>query len=153
METRFVLSLGLGMMLVFSTGCQLLLASLSSVSRSATSASDVISDSAEWISDSSSDAFSSSASAAYREDVRVATRSCIESGTTDGAFLRQLGHIAAQHGITHWEAQPDTLVAIGAGLREAGVFEDEVDVLLLRWGRSAAGERALVLRGYRSAAL
>lgn len=152
MGTRLGLSLWLGLLLVASTGCQLIFATLGSVSKSATSASDVLSESGEWVSDSSSGAFSSS-SAAYRDDVRVATRACVETRTSDEAFLWQLGDIAAQHGITHWEARPETLVAIGAGLREAGVPEAEVDVFLVRWRRDAEGERALVLRGYRSAPL
>jgi hypothetical protein len=90
---------------------------------------------------------------AYRDDVRVATRAFVGSGASADAFQRQLGGIAERHGISHWEGEPGTWVAIGAGLGEAGIPESEVDAVLLRLGPLAAQDRVLALEGFRSATL
>lgn len=59
--------------------------------------------------------------AAYGRDVRNFTAAFVDSDASRDEFLRNLGRIAEAHGITHWERERETYVAVGAGLRQAGV--------------------------------
>jgi len=87
----------------------------------------------------------------YRDDVRVAARTLVDSGASDDEFLRELGRIAELHGISHWEAEPGGLIALGAGACEAGVSEPGLDLLLTRLGQRGTRERSLAHEGCRSA--
>ena len=86
----------------------------------------------------------------YRDDVRVATRSWLESGDGSDAFLRELGRIAELHGISHWEAEPGSLIAIGAGACEAGVSAPELEQIVAGLGQRHAEARALANQGCRA---
>jgi hypothetical protein len=90
---------------------------------------------------------------AYQADVELFAREVALRPELERGFERGIGQIAERHGISHWEARPETLRAIGAGLREAGLREAQVEPFLARVGREAGSDRALVLEGYRRAAL
>ncbi|HME70396.1 MAG TPA: putative lipoprotein, partial [Myxococcota bacterium] len=60
---------------------------------------------------SSSDS-SGNSQAAYREDVRDYTASYVRSGGDFDAFERKIGSVAAKHGITDWELDNNTYLAI-----------------------------------------
>ncbi len=87
----------------------------------------------------------------YRDDMRVAARTLVSTGASDDQFLRELGRIAELHGISHWEGEPGSLIALGAGACEAGVSEPWLDSLLVRLGQDGARERSLAREGCRSA--
>jgi len=70
---------------------------------------------------------SSSPEQAYREDVRDYTAAHLQSGGTVDELRRQIGALAAKHGITDWESSESTFRAIGAGLAKAGYRQVQVD--------------------------
>jgi hypothetical protein len=121
-----------------------------SISKSVTNASESLVDSAK----SSSRALSSDDSRLeqeYRDDLRVAARTLVDAGASDDQLLRELGRIAELHGISHWEGEPGSLIALGAGACEAGLSEPRLDSLLARLGQNGARERSLAREGCRSA--
>jgi hypothetical protein len=92
------------------------------------------SDSVKSISDSISDSISNSSGSsdeddedkeAYRNDVTQFTLVYAESAGSSRDFMREIGRIAESHGITDWEREKITFIAIGAGLRQAGVENKE----------------------------
>jgi hypothetical protein len=62
---------------------------------------------------------------AYRNDVRDFTAAYAASRRDLGGFEHGLGEVARRHGVTDWEADDATFVAIGAGLKRAGVSADD----------------------------
>ena len=70
---------------------------------------------------------SSSPEAAYREDVRDFTAAHVQSGGTVEGLRREVGSLAAKHGITDWERSESTYRALGAGLAQAGYRQVQVD--------------------------
>ncbi len=87
----------------------------------------------------------------YRDDLRVATRTLVDMGASDDQVLRELGRIAELHGISHWEGEPGSLIALGAGACEAGLSEPRLDSLLARLGQDDARARSLAHEGCRRA--
>ncbi len=87
----------------------------------------------------------------YRDDLRVATRTLVDAGASDDQVLRELGRIAELHGISHWEGEPGSLIALGAGACEAGMSEPRLDSLLARLGQNGARARSLAHEGCRRA--
>jgi hypothetical protein len=70
---------------------------------------------------------SSSPKGAYREDVRDLTAAHLQSGGTVDELRRQIGELAAKHGVTDWERDKSTFQAIGQGLAKAGYRQLQVD--------------------------
>jgi len=114
-----------------------------SLSASSASISDSISSPFKSSSDSSGDSH-----AAYQADVRDYTAAYIRSGGDYDTFERKIGNVAAQHGITDWELDSGTYLAIGQGLRKGGLKPIE----LAAWKSNLAGSdlsRAdLIQKGY-----
>ena len=132
-----------------SSGCMLSV----SVSKLATTASQSVSKSLRSASDSVTSDARARLEREYRDDVRVATRHWLETGESAEAFLRELGRIAELHGISHWEAEPGSLIAIGAGACEAGTREAELGRIVAGLGHQRAESRALAAEGCRAAEL
>jgi hypothetical protein len=138
-------------------GCQ-------AISASITSPSDWISGTGESISGSfnamsgslsrSSDSSGGDKPApdqAYRRDVRVYAAHFARTGGTSQDFLRGIGAVAAEHGISDWESLPATQQAIGEGLRDAGIQPAELDALTAQASDADPAVLALVREGYASA--
>lgn len=70
---------------------------------------------------------SSSPEAAYREDVRDFTAAHLQSGGNVDQLRREIGSLAARHGISDWEHNESTYRGIGAGLAKAGYRQLQVD--------------------------
>ena len=70
---------------------------------------------------------SSSPEAAYREDVRDYTAAHIQSGGSAEQLRREIGSLAARHGISDWERNESTYRGIGEGLAKAGYRQLQVD--------------------------
>jgi hypothetical protein len=118
--TRLVLALVLTGLL--SSGCQAIWASVTSPSDWIAGSPRSISGSIQSISRSSgSGGGSSLADERYRRDVRVFAAAFVGSDGSSDDFLRGVGRIAASHGVSDWEGEPATLLAIGEVLRDAGV--------------------------------
>ena len=90
------------------------------------------------ISDSISSPFESSASSSrssspergesYQVDVRDYTVAYVRSGGDFTKFMDGLGGLAQKHGITNWEADSNTYIGIGRGLKKAGVTTVQLEV-------------------------
>jgi hypothetical protein len=76
---------------------------------------------------SASSSKSSNREGAYREDVRDYTAAHVQSGGTVDELRREIGELAAKHGITDWERNKSTYQAIGQGLAKAGYRQIQVD--------------------------
>jgi len=98
--------------------------------------------------ESSSD--SSGADTAYRDDLRVLTLATLESSGGEEGFLRGIGEVAERYGIVDWEGIPETYVAIGEGLREAGLSLEEARAFSRRIFGDDPRAEALVGRAYHS---
>jgi hypothetical protein len=88
------------------------------------------------VSDSISSPFESSSassspegrSESYQGDVRDYTIAYVRSGGDFSKFMQGLGGLAQKHGVTNWEADPNTFVGIGRGLKRAGVTPMQLEV-------------------------
>lgn len=105
----------LGALALTAAGCDTL---------SRSSASFVSLSSASASLESSSDLWAN-ADDAYARDIAALTGAAVDTGSSDTGFLRDVGRVASEHGVSDWEAHRVTYVAIGAGLRMSGLDEDE----------------------------
>lgn len=92
-----------------------------------------------------------SSDTAYRRDVRSFAAHFAATGGSSDDFLRGIGAVAETHGVSHWQANPATLAAIGEGLRDAGVSPAEMDALGARAEGADPRVVALVREGYTAA--
>jgi hypothetical protein len=136
--------------LVSLPGCQVLWASITSPSDWIAGSSESISGSVRSISRSSGSPAAKS-TLAYRRDVRAWAAEFAQAGGSQDEFLRGIGRIAESHGLTHWEADPATLLAIGAGLRDAGWSGEQMERLRGELADVQARSVELVFEGYDSA--
>ena len=151
---RFSLVLAAGVLLLLGSGCQSISDSITSPSRWAAQSSQASADSSNAVSDSISGSSSprrDHAATRYQEDLRVASQTFATTGGDSEAFVREIGAIAEQHGITDWEADRATWLALGEGFRQAGLSRDQVDGLLLQLGHLQSPERGYVHEGYQAA--
>lgn len=87
----------------------------------------------------------------YQEDVTDYTYAYVRSSTSDYAgFQSGLGEIAAKHGYTNWEAQPSTYVAIGRGLKKAGLKGVEYDTFRKNIAAGEMNKMQDIQKGYES---
>jgi hypothetical protein len=84
----------------------------------------------------------------YARDLRQYAASFVHSDGSRDEFLRGVSRIAEDHGISHWEAEPLTPRAIGAGMRDANLSEAEMNAFVDEVGRDRP-EAQLALDGYR----
>lgn len=103
---------------LLAAGC-----SFSDSSRSISDSVGSISDSVGSISDSS-DSSKSSKSKKYENEVSDYTQAYVKSAHAEddySGYLKGLSDIAAKRGVVNWEDDEQTYVAIGKGLKKAGV--------------------------------
>jgi hypothetical protein len=137
--------------------CTLPLLACQVISASITSPSDWVSGTGESISGSfaglsrSSGSGGQPAKTAYQRDVRAFAAHFAATGGSSQEFLRGIGSVAAEHGVSDWESSPDTHRAIGAGLRDAGIEPAQLDALTARASQADPVVLALVREGYASA--
>jgi hypothetical protein len=97
---------------------------------------------------SSSSGSSSKERESYRNEVRDYTSAYVKSGGQYENFTRGLDSIAARHNVTNWEADQDTYVGIGAGLRAANVTEEQFTVWQTNLAGSDATKAASMQKGF-----
>ncbi len=68
---------------------------------------------------------------AYRDEVAVFTESLARTRATPEDFQRGIARIAGRHGISDWESFRNTYVAIGHGLKRAGIARRKLYTLPL----------------------
>ena len=103
------------------TGC--------SISYSLGKSSDSISASSDSISTSSGnddDKVADVAANMYIEDVAVATVRFVSNQENSEIFQQAISNIARNHGIVDWEREDSTYLAMGKGLKSAGVDEQTI---------------------------
>jgi hypothetical protein len=88
---------------------------------------------------------------AYRRDVRVWAAEVARNGGSQDELLRGIGRIAESHGVTHWEAVPDTLSALGEGLADAGWTPAQMEQLRGELAGAQPRDVERVFEGYRRA--
>lgn len=134
-------------------GCKSISAILSSPSDSSAASSRSISGSFDAISASSGSpakAGFAPAKLTYNRDLREFTAAFTRTSGSREDFLRGVARIAEDHGITHWEAEPTTPLAIGQGLRDANWTDAQMAEFLDQVGRDKPAAR-LALEGYQQA--
>ena len=87
---------------------------------------------------------------AYRDDVRDFTAAYAGARQDLDGFERGLGEVARRHGITDWEADATTWVAVGAGLKRAAVSAPDLASYEAGIGRAEPAKVALIRSGYAS---
>jgi hypothetical protein len=66
------------------------------------------------------------------------------------SFQRDLSAIAQDHGITNWEQDDDTYLAIGRGLAKAGVSGERYQLLSVELSNENQSHLSLVNSGYKA---
>jgi hypothetical protein len=132
-------------------GCQVLWASITSPSDWVSGTGTSISGSFEGLSRSSGSGGAGSTDTAYRRDVRAYAAHFAAAGGSQQDFLRGIGWVAESHGVTHWESKPATMLAIGEGLRDAGIDEAQMAALRAKAVDADPAVVALVLEGWADA--
>jgi hypothetical protein len=84
----------------------------------------------------------------YRNEVRDYTSAYVKSGGQFENFTRGLDSIAARHDVTNWEADQDTYVGIGAGLRAANVTPEQFRVWQTNLAGSDGAKASSMQKGY-----
>ncbi len=114
-----LLSLALFVLSAFAvSGCSF---SDSSKSFSDSSSSFCKSSSGETISDEKRES--------YMNEIGIFTDSMVHTRVSSDDFMRGIARIAERYGVTDWEFYKYTYIAIGQGLKQAGVKKEEIDSL------------------------
>jgi hypothetical protein len=135
-------------------GCKVISAIITSPSDSSAGSSRSISGSFDAISTSSGSGGGTKETTpnktSYNRDLREFTAAFAKTSGSREDFLRGVARIAEDHGISHWEAEPLTPLAIGAGLHDADFSEAQMAEFLDQVGRDKPAAQ-LALEGYRQA--
>ncbi len=85
-------------------------------------------------------------------EVAVFTDSLVKTRVTSDDFMRGISRIAERYGITDWEFYKYTYIAIGMGLKHAGIPENSIDTLpiLEQMTGPRYGMKKYIIDGYRS---
>ena len=109
------------------------------------------------ISDSISSPFESSSASSrssesreskFLRDVEDYTASYVSGKGDFDTFLHGVDNLAQQRGITNWEADPATYVAIGKGLRKANADTGTVEAYVVNVAGNDPTKSAAIRRGY-----
>lgn len=126
MLVRLVAVLVLGCLV---SGCGIFKSSTSQASSESSSKSST--------SSSTSSSGDDGESAAYQRDVQELVAAHAAGDADVGSFARDLGAVAAAHGVLDWERSEVTYAAVGRGLAEAGADRARVEA----YGRALAAAR------------
>jgi hypothetical protein len=133
---------------LIATGC-----SFSDSSRSISDSSGSISDSVGSLSDSfdSSESSQSNKDKKYENEVSDYTMAYVKSSHADyNSYLKGLSDIAAKIGIVNWDQEPKTYIAIGKGLKKAGVEGTAYETYKKNFADSDQAKMQNIQKGYES---
>jgi len=85
----------------------------------------------------------------YEEDVAAVTVLYVSREKTTDDYQRQVTAIAKNHGISDWEQEESTFLAMGKGLRRAGVSEDSITNLPFFRSIAKSSNYSSVITGYK----
>ncbi len=97
---------------------------------------------------SSSCSGSGESETAYQRDIRDYTATYAASAGDAERFRHDLGAIAQDHGVTDWEADRATLMAVGSGLSRARVDAQRAQQLEAAITQGDTGRMGWVSQGY-----
>ena len=117
-----------------------------SLSDSSKSSSESVSGSSRSSSGSSSPEKQSAAR--YEEDVADYTEAYLLSGGGDSGFLRGVGDIARDRGVSDWESEQVTWEGIGRGLARVRVSDVQLEVYKSNWSGGDVAKMKSIQRGY-----
>ncbi len=88
----------------------------------------------------------------YVNEVMLFTDNMAHTQTGANEFYRGLARIAERHGISDWETLENTYIAIGRGLKKAGLEEDKLYTLPLLSELMSPRPKMMkyILKGYNS---
>jgi len=86
----------------------------------------------------------------YEQDVRDYTAEYVKSSDANPeSFRTRLGKIAAKYGLTQWDQDKSTYVAIGKGLRKAGLSKPQYEAFKTSFGDSLPWKMETIDEGYK----
>lgn len=145
------------MMYSYSRGfCVILMFSFIITGCSFSDSSGSISDSVGGLSESSGSVSSSKSSQSDREkkyenEVSDYTMAYVKSSHADyNGYLKGLSDIAAKIGIVNWDQEPKTYIAIGKGLKKAGIDGIAYETYKKNFANSDAENMQNIQKGYES---
>jgi hypothetical protein len=132
---RMIVSLSCAAVVAAASGCGVFKSSTSQAS-------------SESSSDSSSSSSPSDKESAYQRDIRDYTMAYAARGGDVDRFRHDLSAIAEDHGVSDWEADPATLVAIGSGVRSAHLENAHANQLMATLSDGDDARMQWMQRGY-----
>lgn len=87
---------------------------------------------------------------AYYIDVRESAAAAIVAQASTDELLRSISRAATQHGISDWEAEQGSYVALGEGLRLAGLNEKQATTWISRLSDGNAETARLISKGFQN---
>jgi hypothetical protein len=85
---------------------------------------------------------------AYYFDVRESTAAAIIAQASASEVQRSISRAATQHGISDWEAEQGSYVALGEGLRLGGLNEDQANSWIAQLSNGNEKTARLIKQGY-----
>ena len=85
-------------------------------------------------------------------EVMIFTYTMANTKVTSDDFMRGISKIAERYGVTNWEFFKETYLAIGKGLKQAGIKKDQIDTLPILAGMTGPRTtmKKYILEGYDS---
>jgi hypothetical protein len=102
----------------------------------------------KWSSASSSSGSSEERKETYQGDIRKFTEVCSRSSCGAPEMTRGITAIAEKYGVTNWEADNSTYIAIGEGLAKAHTLQARVDVYKSALSQGNATVSDAIQKGY-----
>jgi hypothetical protein len=131
--------------LIATTGCGI----FKSTTSQASSESSSKSSKSPFDSSSASSESSGADDSEFQLDVKDSTADYAAQGGDVAAFRREVGTIAEHYGVTDWEAHAQTYVAMGRGLKDAGLQPGSAEALGAQIAGADRTRLAWILAGYR----
>ena len=127
--------------LMFLSGCSLSYSSGKSNESSKSSSNSSLSSSDNYV-----------AKKEYMEDISEYAATAAVLNLSDEQYMIELGTLAERHCITDWEGDEATYLAIGMGLRQAGVSRAQIleTNFVKHTSRTDPNKLKLILTGYHS---
>lgn len=85
-------------------------------------------------------------------EIRAFTDSMVHTNVNAKDFMRGIARIAERYGITDWEFYKHTYIAIGQGLKHAGIAEKDIETLKILEHMTGlrSAMKKYILQGYNS---
>ncbi|WP_394751966.1 putative lipoprotein [Crenothrix sp.] len=152
LQTACMATLSISVMLTLN-GCSISnsIGSTSDSSGSLANSSESISDSSKSSSKSSENDDKPKKDNRYESEVSDFTLTYLRVNSYPGSrnsFMKGISDVAAHNGIVDWEANPDTYLAIGKGLKAANISGAQYETYKMQFSSGDAGKMSNIQYGY-----